>query len=281
LGLIAQDGEGLNSQPSDKLASGHTLTEPTLSKSQSPKTTNGVPTPLSPMLAMGLSRGGLFKLMGIATKHGKRLEDICTVLGIQFKNMRGGELFGFLRNRAIDEKDYSYLAKLQREEEQKAAQARIDAIKSKQARAELKGKTFVNPKRSIIFSIDGTGKYLHVDGLKGSGSNYFSEPLKLQEEITRGDLVPATKKLLEQIKSKILIAKRDAFFGNSYDIKRKPVVEQIANQVNPIIAEKRNQEEAAIKKLPQNRDGFLAILRSMSRGSSNFSAGQQDAALAT
>jgi DNA-binding transcriptional ArsR family regulator len=82
--------------PSPVLQAGHTLTEPTVSKDQPPVGPGTVPGDLAILATKGVSRAGIFALMGKASKHGKRLADIVAAKGEALQAMRAGRLFAYL-----------------------------------------------------------------------------------------------------------------------------------------------------------------------------------------
>lgn len=99
LGLA--DSEVIHSPQSAEISDGHTLTEPTGSKSQPPAGPGTVPGDLTILAASGVSKAGIFALMGKATKHGKRLADIVTAKGEALRERRGGQLFAYLAALAV------------------------------------------------------------------------------------------------------------------------------------------------------------------------------------
>lgn len=84
------------SSPHDIVATGQSLTEPTVSKNQPPAGAGTVPGDLTIIAAQGVTRAGIFALMGKATKNGKRLADIVTAKGEHLRERRGGRLFAYL-----------------------------------------------------------------------------------------------------------------------------------------------------------------------------------------
>lgn len=84
------------SSPCDKVSPGHTLSVPTTSKDQPPVGPGAIPADLTILAAKGVSKRGIFALMGKATKHGKRLADIVTAKGEALRERRGGRLFAYL-----------------------------------------------------------------------------------------------------------------------------------------------------------------------------------------
>jgi DNA-binding transcriptional ArsR family regulator len=85
-----------SASPYDTLAGGHTLTDPTVSKNQPPSGPGAVPGDLAILAAKGVSKAGIFALMGKASKHGKRLSDIVTAKGEALRERCGGRLFAYL-----------------------------------------------------------------------------------------------------------------------------------------------------------------------------------------
>lgn len=85
-----------SASPSPVLQAGHTLTEPTLSRNQPPVGPGKIPEDLTILASKGVSRRGIFALMGKATKHGKRLSDIVAAKGEALRARQGGRLFAYL-----------------------------------------------------------------------------------------------------------------------------------------------------------------------------------------
>lgn len=82
--------------PSATLSDRHSLTDPTTSRNHPPAGPGSVPGDLTVLAANGVSRAGIFALMGKATKHGKRLADIVAAKGEALQARRGGRLFAYL-----------------------------------------------------------------------------------------------------------------------------------------------------------------------------------------
>jgi DNA-binding transcriptional ArsR family regulator len=82
--------------PYDKVSPGHTLSVPTTSKNQPPAGPGAIPADLTILAVNGVSKRGIFALMGKATKHGKRLADIVIAKGEALQARRGGRLFAYL-----------------------------------------------------------------------------------------------------------------------------------------------------------------------------------------
>lgn len=70
---------------------------------------NTIPPDLYELHQQGLSCPQLFLLMGLATKQGKRLSDIVSVCKTAIRNLKGVELFAYLRALTTAEKDFGFI----------------------------------------------------------------------------------------------------------------------------------------------------------------------------
>lgn len=105
-----------------------------------------IPDDLEVLQHQGLSLPAIFKLMGMATRAGKRLSEIVNYAKTSLSKYAGHRLFGFLVKLIQRNLDYAYLNEQQTEKQvvqhqAKAVQARI---------VELKGKTFAIAGRSDV-----------------------------------------------------------------------------------------------------------------------------------
>lgn len=196
LGFIPLKNEVIHTSPSDKVTVGHTLTEPTNTNNQpTPGLVNGLPFDLSHLTSQGVSREGIFKLMGIATSHKHRLSDIITVLGNKIKDMRGKGLFGYLAKLAKGITDYAHQARVIREGEKQQMIENERKCKEHPIRQMLKTKTFVNAKKTAIFMVDQYAKFVQIISIKGNGTEPLNDPISWQYRINKGELITATAAL--------------------------------------------------------------------------------------
>ncbi|MDB5795857.1 MAG: Replication protein, partial [Noviherbaspirillum sp.] len=123
VGLIDAGSDLMHSSPSDNLSTGHTLSEPTISKPQLPqRTENGLPVELAWLTGNGVSRAGVFCLMGLAKAKNKRLSDIATVVHDRIKELKGSGLFAYLAALCKGPTDFAVAAANERKRRQDAEQ---------------------------------------------------------------------------------------------------------------------------------------------------------------
>ena len=138
---------------------------------------------------------GIFKLMAMAKAKGKRLSDIVTVLNDLISKSRGGQLFGLLRNRINDNKDYSYIARLARESQSKQAEEAAIEAQLSYVRDSLKAKTLVNASLSVIFMIDRKGEFAQRISASNSATLPVRDLDKWSEKMVTGELLFATPEM--------------------------------------------------------------------------------------
>lgn len=291
IGIAEASLKNEKSSPDDTVAPRHIRTELTNTKIQCPRLTKGIPTPLAPLLDLDLSRAGLCKLMGMATAKGKRLEDIYIALQYKIKDKTGKYLFGFFRNYINDEKDYSYLATLKRQQILDNQRRKEELIANENARAKLKGKTYINIKKGLICRIDTIGKHLEIESRDDNGSGVLKDPCKILTQVEKGDLILATEDLLVKTREGISIAKekkkakiRDEFFKNTgrqrYQHYRENMTDNKSKNVNdaklqttidPLLElaiAKANSDERRIKQMPIDRSENFKLISNILRNSS-------------
>jgi len=183
----------VHSTPSDILSSGHTLSEPTISKHQPPqRTENGLPVDLAWMTGNGLSRAGIFALMRKAKEHGKRLSDVVLVVRDYIRDLKGGRLFSYLAKLASGPTCFAVAAATERQRIADQAEARAMERKIAAFKTRFAGVSLTNRKQDRLFQIDRNAKYAQVFG----GAYPVTVPLNdLREWVQRvesGELVLAT-----------------------------------------------------------------------------------------
>ena len=179
--------------PSAKMSDGHTLSVPTLSRNQPPRRTeNGVPMDLAWMTGNGISRAGIFKLMGLAKAKSKRLSDIVVVVREHIDALKGGRLFAYLAKLVAGPTDFRVAATTERKRVEDAGKARVMARKTAVFRERFKNVCLTNPQQTRLYVIDESVRFVQVFG----GPYPSSAPLSdLREWITgieSGKLVLAT-----------------------------------------------------------------------------------------
>lgn len=103
-----------------------------------------VPQDCEPLLSMGLTAPAVFRLMAIATQHGKRLGDVVQARRLQIEQSRNR--FAFARKLASDQVDYAAVLQHEqhRQESEAADRERRSAVED--ARSRLVGSVFeLNP----------------------------------------------------------------------------------------------------------------------------------------
>jgi DNA-binding transcriptional ArsR family regulator len=271
-----------NHLPSDKIALGHTLTEPSNTSSQPSNLINNLPIDLSHLTSQGLQKRGIFKLMGMAKAKGKRLSDIVAVLGHQLTDKRGGVIFGFLKNRINDEKDYAYVARLAREAALRQSEQLKYEIQVKAVGESFKRQSFVNANKNIIFHVDANAQFMQVISPQLSGTERFPDAIAWQHRITSGSIYFASKEViaetLENIKRqklayKTIIKKRVYAMMHRQTISESPSAQiKVASPSYSIEARRALQRAtqelaAAIEVLPKGRSANIASMLSLLKNS--------------
>lgn len=182
----------VHSTPSDILSSGHTLTEPTISKIQPQRVKNGLPMDLAWMTGNGVSRAGIFALMRKAKEHGKRLSDIVLVALDYIRELKGGRLFSYVAKLASGPTCFAVAAATERQRIASQAEARAMERKIGAFKVRFAGVTLTNRQQSRLFQIDRNAKFAQVFG----GAYPVTVPLNdLREWVQRvesGELVLST-----------------------------------------------------------------------------------------
>jgi hypothetical protein len=280
LGLIQPISQIENTVPHDKIADGHTLTEPTNSNNQPPTSINGLPADLSHLTGQGLQREGVFKLMGMATAKQQRLSDIVTVERHKLQNMRGGGLFGYLSKLINGEKDYAYTARLLRES---MAKKELEAATEKQlrhVREALKSKTFTNVGQNVIYMIDRKAEFVQIVSAKRSATAPICDLIEWQNRLAAGELIMSTPELealvmknIDRIKTYNREQTRkqtfERFYGKTMstgDNLSKENTKNILPSHEFVIAVKSRSEqqvEEAIEKMPKGRAWNVSTMLAM------------------
>ena len=179
--------------PSANLASRHTLSVPTSSKHQPPqRSENGLPVDLAWLTGNGMSRAGIFKLMGMAKSRGKRLSDIVTVVREYITPIKGGQLFAYLAKLASGPTDFAMAAATERQRVESGRQDRALARKSAMFRDRFKGLALTNPQQSRLYLIDERCAFVQVFGGAYPSTAPMTDMKEWIERIETGRLVLAT-----------------------------------------------------------------------------------------
>jgi DNA-binding transcriptional ArsR family regulator len=181
------------SAPSDKMASGHTLSVPTFSKNQPPqRTENGLPIDLAWMTGNGLSRAGVFKLMGKAKSHGKRLSDIVTVVREYIRDLKGGKLYAYLAKLAGGPTDFAVAAAVERQRQHEAEKARALARKAEVFRTRFRNTCLTNRSQTRLYVIDEHARFAQIYGDEYPTTVPLTDLAEWIERLESGRLVLAT-----------------------------------------------------------------------------------------
>ena len=187
----------IHSPPHGKMTDGHTLTEPTGTKPQLPaRTENGLPADLAWLTGNGVSRAGVFCLMGLATARHKRLSDIVTVVGQRIRAWTGSRLFAYLAALCRGPTDFSAAAATERLRRQ--AEQAAQAVRRKAAlfRERFKNVALTNPAQTLLIRIDRHCAFAQVfDLIKPPATMPLHDLKPLIEAVDSGRLVMATDAL--------------------------------------------------------------------------------------
>jgi DNA-binding transcriptional ArsR family regulator len=159
----------IHSLPSAILASGQSLSVPTLSKNQPPKlnrqpTQNGLPLDLAWLTGNGLSRAGVFGLMGIAKSKNKRLSDVVVVVKDYIADMKGGRLYAYLAALCKGPTDFSVAAVTVRKRLESEKEELAFKRKCKVFRERFKNTALTDRSQSKLYFIDERAAYVQVYG---------------------------------------------------------------------------------------------------------------------
>ncbi|WP_431068238.1 hypothetical protein [Ralstonia holmesii] len=192
VGLIESAEDVIHTPPHDKMSDGHTLTEPTLSKNQRPTLVGALPQDLAWLTGQGVSRAGIFKLMGQAKKHGKRLSDIVTVVAGYLQDLKGGKLFAYLAALACGPTDFSVAAADERRRQQLAAEEQRVKRRAQLFRQRFAGTTLTNRAQTKLYVIDQRARFVEVVEAGRSATGPLTETEPWIERLRSGDLRLAT-----------------------------------------------------------------------------------------
>lgn len=154
----------MHSPPTDNLAVGHILTKPTFTKNQPQPTKNGLPLDLSWLTSHGISRAGVFKLMGLAKNNKKRLSDIVVVVKDRLVEMRGGRLYAYLAALSKGPSDFSSAAIQERSRISTEQNSKVFQQQCRWFRERFRGTSLTDATRTRLFKIDEQAKFVWVIG---------------------------------------------------------------------------------------------------------------------
>lgn len=103
---------------------------------------DGLPSDLAVLRKQGISKAGICWLMGLATKHGKRLSDVFACVSHRVSTLRSREAVAYLRSMIVREIDYAWIAKTRTEGavevlKEEAARLRLAALDERYAGFEV------------------------------------------------------------------------------------------------------------------------------------------------
>ncbi len=195
----AADSPLIHSPPSAILSARQTLTEPTSAKHQPPALPkNGVPADLAWLSSNGVSRAGIFKLMGMARACAKRLSDIATVVRERLQDVKGGHLFAYLAKLITGPSDFSCAAAAERRRVADIALAAVAECKKRQFRHRFRRATLTNLQQNCLYVIDADALFVQTIGGPRPGSMPLHDPTAFIALIDTGQLVLASSDLERQ-----------------------------------------------------------------------------------
>lgn len=193
VGLIEPQADVIHTLPYDKLSDGQSLSEPTIAKTHRPEATiGGLPADLAHLTGQGMSKAGLFKLMGIAKAHGKRLSDIVTAMANRLADLKGGRLYAYLAKLASGPTDFTVAAAGVREAAAKAHEAALLHARLARFKERFRGATLASRNGDRLYRIDRDARYVQVLGADRSGTAPMNNLLPWLQAVERGDMVLAT-----------------------------------------------------------------------------------------
>ena len=184
----------VHTPPHGKMTDGQTLTEPTLSKPQLPqRTKNGLPIDLAWLAGNGVSRAGVFCLMGLAKAKHKRLSDIVTVVDQRIRELKGNGLFAYLAALCKGPTDFSAAAATERARVRAERLATEFQRKAALFRERFKGVALTNPAQTLLILIDRRCAFAQVfNNGKAPATMPLHDLKPMIERVESGQLVMAT-----------------------------------------------------------------------------------------
>ena len=196
-GATTPNASVIHTPPHGILTGGHTLTEPTSSKHHLPqRTENGLPVDLAWMTGNGVSRAGIFCLMGLAKAKHKRLSDIVIVVGQRIRELKGSALFAYVAALCKGPTDFAVAAAAERA--RLAVERAANEFKRKAAvfRERFKGVSLTNPAQTLLIMIDRSCAFAQVFNVgKPTATMPLHDLSSLITRMEKGQLVMATRAL--------------------------------------------------------------------------------------
>lgn len=182
----------INSPPSDKMADRQSLTEPTISKNQPPAASATVPGDLACLSAKGVSRAGIFSLMGKATAKGKRLSDIVTATGEHLQALSGSRLYAYLAKLIAGPSCFAVAAQQTLAAKALAARIWLSEQKAAHFRQRFAGCTLTDRAQKILHVIDRECRFVQTIAPGYAGTAPLNDLREWIAGIESGRLVLAT-----------------------------------------------------------------------------------------
>lgn len=196
--------EVIHSPPPATLSDGHTLTEPTVSENQPPSAAATVPGDLACLSAKGVSRAGIFSLMGKATAKGKRLSDIVLASGEHLRELTGGRLYGYLAKLAAGPTCFAVAAANERKRLTDERAARVMAQKAARFRRRFAGCTLTDRAQKILHVIDRDCRFVQTTAPGYCGTAPLNDLREWIAGIESGRLVLATANLEKSLVNRMI-----------------------------------------------------------------------------
>lgn len=191
--MITPDADVIHTPPHDNLSVGHTISEPTIAKHHRPEARNGaLPADLSHLTGQGLSKAGLFKLMGLAKARGKRLSDIVAAIEPRLQEFKGGRLYAYLAKLAEGPTDFSHAAAQAREAKAQAHKSALLQARLARFKERFRGTALTSRNGDALYRIDREARFVHVVGEGRTGTAPLHDMVPWMQAVERGDLVLAT-----------------------------------------------------------------------------------------
>lgn len=191
--IIAPVADVIHTPPYDNLSGDHTVSEPTIAKTHRSAARNGVlPADLSHLTGQGLSKAGIFKLMGLAKARGKRLSDIVVAIEPRLQEIKGGGLYAYLAKLAEGPTDFSHAAAQARQAKAQAHESALLQGRLARFKERFRGASLTSRNGNALYRIDREARFVQVVGEGRTGTAPLHDMVPWMRAVERGDLVLAT-----------------------------------------------------------------------------------------
>jgi len=155
----------IHNEPCDKLSDGFMITKPTNTNIQCPvPLIQGLPSDLVWLAINGVTRAGIFKLMGMAKTKKKRLSDIVLVVKDNIQKLKGKHLYGYLAKLVNGPTCFQLAATNKRRGQKEEEEAKLRKQKDIMFRQRFAGTSLFDRERSVLYRIDEKASYAEVIG---------------------------------------------------------------------------------------------------------------------